>query len=60
MASFDELNILGYDYLEFAVQDLDSCCKLYDSFGFQRAGARDLPKLKSQLFFFFYVFGEFD
>lgn len=49
MSDFDALKIIGFDYVEFAVGDLEKSLSLYLHMGFEKAGTREIHerKLKS-------------
>lgn len=49
MTDFDALKIMGFDFIEFAVADLDKALELYLKMGFEKAGTREIleRKLKS-------------
>jgi len=49
MTDFDALKIIGFDYVEFAVSDIDKALGLYLRMGFEKAGTREIHerKLKS-------------
>lgn len=51
MPTFEELKILGFDHLEFAVSDLDRSAELYMRMGFEKLGLREIRErqLKSYL-----------
>lgn len=52
MNDFEKLQILGFDYLEFAVADIDKASELYRHMGFERIATREIleRKLRSTLF----------
>jgi len=49
MNEFDALKIIGFDFVEFSVADLDKALSLYLHMGFEKAGTREIleRKLKS-------------
>lgn len=51
MNSFEALGILGFDFIEFAVQDIDKAAEPFLKLGFEKSASRDIPrrKLKSHL-----------
>ncbi len=46
MTDFDALKIIGFDYVEFAVGDLDKALSLYLHMGFEKAGIREIHERK--------------
>ncbi len=42
MTDFDALKIIGFDFVEFAVADLDKALSLYLHMGFEKAGTREI------------------
>lgn len=52
MTPYEKLTITDFDYLEYAVGDIESVGKLYDKFGFEKAATREIAerKLRSVLY----------
>ncbi len=42
MATYEEMGLLDFDHVEFAVSDLDASAHLYESMGFEKCGTREI------------------
>ncbi len=42
MAAYEEMGIIDFDHVEFAVSDLDRATQLYETLGFEKCGTREI------------------
>lgn len=42
MAAYEEMGVLDFDHVEFAVSDLEATARLYETMGFEKCGTREI------------------
>lgn len=42
MAAYEEMGIIDFDHVEFAVSDLEGTARLYETMGFEKCGTREI------------------